>query len=169
MRLNFHLRHRLFNDDRNAFDVLTQFLIGFFHPRFKCMTSAHLMNALNTYFVRPSVCVVQLNGMKRNLKIASFAFAIDENPLTCIRATSISISATISPNSGRISFFVVKHTRHTLSNSNVFISSMMQFCWFVPRWLWMQFYDAMRYYRWSQTVYSCNNSTKDQPTTKKKN
>lgn len=130
MRLNFHLRNRLFDDDRYAFDVLTQFFVRFFHTRFKCMASAHLMHTLNAYFIGPTVCVVQLIGTKKIIPESEWsamtaAATGKKTALTCIRATSISISATISPNSGRISFFVVKHTRHTLSNSNVFISLSM--------------------------------------------
>lgn len=45
--------------------------------------------------------------------------------LTCtwIRAHSISMSAIISPNRGRISFFTVKQTRQILSSSSVFMGT----------------------------------------------
>lgn len=42
---------------------------------------------------------------------------------TWIRAHSISMSAIISPNRGRISFFTVKHTRQILSSSRVFMGT----------------------------------------------
>lgn len=62
MRLQFNLCNWLFDDNRNAFDIFAQMLIGFFHSRFECMASADLMDALNADFIRPAVCLVHLEG-----------------------------------------------------------------------------------------------------------
>lgn len=133
----FYLGNWLFDNDRNAFYILTQLLVRFFHPRLECMTTAHLVNTLNTNFVRPSICFVHLfcwntffglytRDEKKNGFFKNAYF-------TCMRAQSISMSAIISPNNGRMSFFTCKQTRQILSNSSVLIcvpvSMSSRFSW----------------------------------------
>lgn len=50
----------LLDDDRYAFDVLSELLIRLFHTRFERMTSTHLMHTLDAYFIRPAVGIVDL-------------------------------------------------------------------------------------------------------------